>query len=137
MSLHFRSLAVLVAEDLPSTLLIVCKLLRQIGVQDLEAAHDGAEALRLAGQAKYGLILSDLHMGPHGGLDLLKAVRADRRLRSTVFIMTSVDMSADAVAEVRQAGADGYLLKPYDAETLREKIIAAFRARNLERLSTG
>ena len=70
----------------------------------------------------FGLVISDWNMAPMTGLDLLKEVRADARLKNTPFIMITAESKTENVVAAKQAGVSNYIVKPFNAETLREKI---------------
>lgn len=101
---------------------IIRNLLRQIDVHDVDEAADGAEAIAKLRKGDFGLIISDWNMQPMTGLELLTEVRADPRLRATPFIMVTAESKADNVVAAKQAGVSNYIVKPFNAETLREKI---------------
>lgn len=125
----YGDISVLLAEDQPTTRVLVKKLLANLGFNDVDVAVRGSDALALMAHKKHSLVLSDWHMAGSGGLDLLKAVRADERLKKTPFIVTSVDMTPESIRLACAFGADGYLLKPYDAGVLKTKIETVFRKR--------
>ena len=116
---------ILVVDDYKTILRIMRCLLNQAGFADVDEAADGAEALAKMKAKKYGLVLSDWHMAPTSGMELLAEAQADAELRDTPFIMISAEAAPENVAAARQAGARAYIVKPFDAETLRERIAAA------------
>ena len=117
-----RNVRVLIVDDYKTMLRIIRNLLRQIDVHDVDEAADGAEAIGKLRKGDYGLIISDWNMQPMTGLELLTEVRADPRLRNTPFIMVTAESKADNVVAAKQAGVSNYIVKPFNAETLREKI---------------
>lgn len=119
---------VLVVDDFKTMRRIVRNLLAQIGIANVEEAIDGSTALTRMRAGKIGLVISDLHMQPMSGLELLKAVRADATLKDTPFIVISSDNATRAVIAARTAGASSYIIKPFKAETLRRKIEAVLAA---------
>ncbi len=122
------SMPILVVDDYQAILRIMQRLLHQAGFTDVDAAADGAEAIAKMKQRRYGLVLSDWHMAPTNGMELLEQAKADEELRDTRFIMISAEIAPENVAAARKAGATGYIVKPFDAETLRERIAAACAA---------
>jgi len=83
---------------------------------------DGAEALAKLRSGSYGLVISDWNMAPMTGLQLLQEVRADAKLKATPFIMITAESKTENVVAAKQAGVSNYIVKPFNAETLREKI---------------
>jgi two-component system, chemotaxis family, chemotaxis protein CheY len=101
---------------------IVRNLLHQLGLEDVDEANDGASALAKLRARRFGLIISDWAMEPMNGLELLQQVRADPDLAPLPFIMITAENRAERVAKAEQAGANGYIVKPFTAETLRDRI---------------
>ena len=94
----------------------------QIGVIDVEEASDGITALQRLRESKYNLVISDENMEPMTGLQLLKEIRNDSKLQGTLFIMVTAESSTGNVIAAKQAGVSNYLVKPFNAETLKKKI---------------
>lgn len=117
-----RNVRVLIVDDYRTMLRIVRALLRQNGIHDVDEACDGSEAIDKLRKETYGLVISDWNMQPMSGLDLLRAMRADERLRRIPFIMITAESKAENVAVAGQAGVSSYIVKPFNAETLRDKI---------------
>ncbi len=117
-----RAMNVLIVDDYKTMLRIIRNLLKQIDFDNVEEATDGAEALAKLRQGNYGLVISDWNMQPMTGLELLREVRADGRLRATPFIMVTAESKAENVVAAKQAGVSNYIVKPFNAETLRDKI---------------
>jgi len=117
-----KSTNVLIVDDYKTMLRIVRNLLKQIEFSNVEEATDGAAALAKLRARKFGLVISDWNMQPMTGLQLLQEVRADAKLRSVPFIMVTAESKADNVIAAKQAGVSNYIVKPFNAETLREKI---------------
>ncbi|MCA3379677.1 MAG: response regulator, partial [Roseomonas sp.] len=89
---------------------------------NVDEAVDGQEALAKLRAGNFGLVISDWNMAPMTGLDLLKEVRADQRLKNMPFIMITAESKTENVVAAKQAGVSNYIVKPFNAETLREKI---------------
>src|SRR5262249_49689287 len=89
-------------------------------------ATDGTVALNKMRQKKYGLVISDWNMEPMTGYDLLQQVRADRDLFNTPFIMITAESKTDNVIAAKKAGVNNYIVKPFNAQTLKGKIEAVF-----------
>jgi len=113
---------VLIVDDYATMRRILRNLLTQIGMTDVDEASDGVTALQHLRENKYGLIISDYDMEPMTGLQLLKEVRADSKLQAIPFIMVAVQSSTEKVIEAKKAGVNNYIVKPFNADTLRQKI---------------
>lgn len=113
---------VLIVDDYKTMLRIIRNLLKQIGFEQVDEASDGQTALARMRECRYGLVISDWNMVPMTGLDLLKAVRADQRLKNTPFIMVTAESKTENVIEAKKAGVSNYIVKPFNADTLRAKI---------------
>jgi len=121
MPLDFN-MPVLVVDDYSTMLRIIRNFLRQLGFADVDGASDGSAALQMMHERDYGLVISDWNMAPMNGYDLLREVRADGGLSRTPFIMVTADGSRDHEEQAKQAGVSNYMLKPFNAVTLRSKI---------------
>lgn len=115
---------VLIVDDFKTMLRIVRNLLRQIGFNNVDEAMDGKEALGLLKNPEktYGLVISDWNMEPMSGLQLLKEVRDDERLRRMPFIIITAESKTENVLAAKKAGVSNYIVKPFNAETLKSKI---------------
>ena len=120
------SLPVLVVDDYQTMIRIIKNLLKQIGFTDVDEAKDGTEALGKLKQKTYGLVISDWNMAPMTGYELLQHVRADGELKTLPFIMITAEAKTENVVAAKQAGVNNYIVKPFNAETLRTKIAAVF-----------
>jgi len=120
---------VLVVDDYSTMRRIIRNLLTQIGYTEIDEAADGNEALTKLRAVHYGLVISDWNMEPMTGYDLLKQVRADEKLKATPFIMVTAESKTDKVVAAKQAGVDNYIVKPFNAATLQQKINAAMQAK--------
>jgi two-component system chemotaxis response regulator CheY len=118
------SLPVLIVDDYQTMLRIIRNLLKQIGFTDVDEAKDGTEALGKLKEKQYGLVISDWNMAPMTGFELLQKVRADAELGSLPFIMITAEAKTENVVAAKQAGVNNYIVKPFNAETLRSKIAA-------------
>ncbi|MBB3899190.1 MULTISPECIES: chemotaxis response regulator CheY [Roseococcus] len=117
-----KNMNVLIVDDYKTMLRIIRNLLKQLEFDNVEEATDGAEALAKLRAGNFGLVISDWNMEPMTGLDLLKEVRADSRLKSLPFIMITAESKTENVVAAKQAGVSNYIVKPFNAETLKEKI---------------
>jgi two-component system chemotaxis response regulator CheY len=113
---------VLVVDDYSTMRRIIRNLLTQIGYTDIDEASDGGDALQKLRAVHYGLVISDWNMEPMTGYDLLKQVRADDKLKTTPFIMVTAESKTDNVIAAKKAGVDNYIVKPFNAATLQQKI---------------
>lgn len=118
------AMKVLIIDDHRTMLRIVRGQLKQLGFENIDEAQDGGQALRKLRGDDYGLVLSDWNMEPMSGLELLKAVRADSVMKKTPFIMVTAESSTDHVVAAKKAGVDNYIIKPFNADTLKAKIAA-------------
>jgi len=115
---------VLVVDDYNTMRRIVSNLLGQIGFHSIDEAEDGSSALRKLRQRSFGLVISDWNMKPMSGLELLKEVRADATLKATPFIMITAESKTENVIAAKEAGVNNYIVKPFNADTLKKKIEA-------------
>jgi two-component system chemotaxis response regulator CheY len=120
-----RDTPVLIVDDYKTMLRIIRNLLKQVDMENVAEANDGAEALLKLRAGDFGLIISDWNMAPMTGLDLLKEVRSDPSLKHIPFIMITAESKTENVVAAKQAGVSNYIVKPFNAETLREKIAKA------------
>lgn len=116
------NMAILVVDDYNTMVRIIKKLLKQIGYENVDEASNGEEALGKIKQKDYGLIISDWNMEPMTGYELLKHVRADERTAKTPFILVTAESKPENVQAAQQAGVSNYLVKPFSAPVLKEKI---------------
>ena len=117
-----KSMNVLIVDDYKTMLRIIRNLLKQIDFNNVEEASDGSEALVKLRAGNFGLVISDWNMVPMTGLQLLQEVRADARLKGTPFIMITAESKTENVVAAKQAGVSNYIVKPFNAETLKGKI---------------
>jgi two-component system chemotaxis response regulator CheY len=117
-------LPILIVDDYKTMLRIVLNLLKQLGFHNVDEASDGSEALTKMRGKEYGLVISDWNMEPMTGYQLLKEVRADDSLQKTPFIMVTAESKTDNVVAAKQAGVNNYIVKPFNAATLKGKIAA-------------
>ena len=117
-----KSMNVLIVDDYKTMLRIIRNLLKQIDFNNVEEATDGAEALGKLRAGQFGLVISDWNMAPMTGLQLLQEVRADNRLKNMPFIMITAESKTENVIAAKAAGVSNYIVKPFNAETLKDKI---------------
>ena len=120
------SMPILVVDDYNTMVRIIRNLLRQLGFNDVDDASDGTAALTKMNGKKYGLVISDWNMEPMTGYELLKQVRANPQTAETPFIMITAESKTENVVAAKQAGVSNYIVKPFNAETLKNKIDSVF-----------
>ena len=118
------SMPVLVVDDYKTMLRIISNLLKQLGFENVEEASDGTEALEKMKKTGYGLVISDWNMEPMTGYELLLKVRNDDGLKRTPFIMVTAESKTENVIAAKKAGVNNYIVKPFNAATLKQKITA-------------
>jgi two-component system chemotaxis response regulator CheY len=118
------NMQVLIVDDYKTMLRIIRNLLTQLGFTNVDEAYNGSQALLKLKEKKYGLIISDWNMEPMTGLELLKRVRADGEMKDTPFIMVTAESKTENVIAAKQAGVNNYIVKPFNAETLKAKIVS-------------
>ncbi len=115
---------VLVVDDSAVMRQIIKKNLKELGFNDLIEAEDGAAGFKKAGEEPVDLIVSDWNMPNMTGLEFLKAVRGDDKLKGTSFIMVTSEADKEKIMEAVKAGVNQYIVKPFNAMQLEEKIKA-------------
>jgi two-component system chemotaxis response regulator CheY len=120
------SMPVLIVDDYKTMIRIIRNLLKQLGFANVDEAGDGSAALDMMRHKDYGLVISDWNMEPMTGYELLREVRADARLSRTPFIMVTAESKTDNVIAAKKAGVNNYIVKPFNAATLKAKIDAVF-----------
>ena len=115
---------ILIVDDYKTMLRIIRNLLKQLGASDpnIDDAVDGSFALERLGEKDYDLIISDRNMEPMSGLQLLKEVRANVKLKEVPFIMIIAESKSENVIAAKEAGVSNYIFKPFNAATLKSKI---------------
>ncbi len=126
MSFDIDKTKVLIVDDYKTMLRIIANILRQLGFQHIEEATDGKSAIEKLRSTTYDLIISDWNMEPMSGLDLLKEIRRDIRMKTLPFIMITAESKTENVMAAKNAGVTDYILKPFNANTLKTKIIPIF-----------
>jgi len=122
------SMPILVVDDYGTMIRIIRNLLKQLGYENVDDASDGASALTKMRGRRYGLVISDWNMEPMTGYDLLKEIRSDPSLAGTPFIMVTAESKTDNVVAAKRAGVNNYIVKPFNAQTLKSKIETVFAA---------
>ena len=117
-----KNMRVFIVDDYTTMLRILRNLLRQLELNNVDEANDGDTAYHMMVKSPPDLIISDWNMAPVTGLELLRKVRADAKLKHIPFIMVTAESKTENVIIAKQAGVSNYIVKPFNAETLRVKI---------------
>ncbi len=117
-----KDMAILVVDDYKTMLRIIRNLLKQLDFNSVDEATDGSEALKKLREKDYGLVISDWNMEPMTGLQLVREVRSDKKLKKLPFIMVTAESKTDNVVAAKEAGVSNYIVKPFNAETLKQKL---------------
>ncbi|GIK99667.1 MAG: response regulator [Alphaproteobacteria bacterium] len=123
-----KNLNILIVDDYKTMLRIIRNLLKQLGFNNVDEATDGSQALHKLRDKSYGLVISDWNMEPMTGLQLLQEVRADARLKTLPFLMITAESKTENVVEAKKAGVNNYIVKPFNADTLKSKLQAVLGA---------
>jgi len=123
-------LNILVVDDFPTMRKIVRQVLRQLGYNNVHEAEDGEAALRMLKQkSDIEFVISDWNMPNMTGIELLKAVRAEQSLKGLPFLMVTAEADKENIVEAVKSGVSSYIVKPFNAATLKEKIEKIFANR--------
>lgn len=126
MAVDPTKLRFLVVDDFSTMRRIVRNLLKELNITNVEEAEDGAVALQKLKAAQFDFVVSDWNMPNMDGLTLLQSVRADPSLRTLPFLMITAEAKKENIVAAAQAGASGYIVKPFTAGTLGEKLNKIF-----------
>tara|TARA_R110000868_G_scaffold56449_6_gene174636 strand:+ start:2940 stop:3326 length:387 start_codon:yes stop_codon:yes gene_type:complete len=118
------TMSILVVDDYKTMIRIIRNLLKQIGFENVDDASDGQEAFAKMQENKYGLVISDWNMEPMTGYELLQKVRGDEGMKATPFIMVTAESKTENVVAAKRAGVNNYIVKPFNAGTLKSKMSA-------------
>jgi len=119
-----KNMPILIVDDYKTMLRIVRNLLKQLGFDNVDEATDGSSALAKMRSKNFDLVISDWNMEPMTGYEFLKEVRADQALKSTPFIMVTAESKTENVIAAKNAGVNNYIVKPFNAATLKQKLSA-------------
>ena len=117
-----KNMKVLIVDDYQTMLRILRNLLRQLEFNNVDEAKDGGAALELLRKEQFGLVISDWNMEPMTGIQLLREVRADPKMKALPFIMITAESKSENVIAAKEAGVSNYIVKPFNSETLRAKL---------------
>jgi two-component system chemotaxis response regulator CheY len=119
-----KNMKILIVDDYKTMLRIIGNLLNQLGFKNVDEAADGTEAHEKFMNNDYGLIISDWNMEPMSGLELLKKIRSGSKQTDVKFIMVTAESKTENVIIAKKAGVSNYIVKPFNAETLKMKMKA-------------
>jgi two-component system, chemotaxis family, chemotaxis protein CheY len=112
----------LIVDDFATMRRIVRNLLKELGHQNADEAEDGHDALKKLRGSKFDFVVSDINMPNMNGFDLLRAIRADEALKHLPVLMVTAEAKKEDIIAAAQAGASGYIVKPFTKATLEEKL---------------
>ena len=121
-----KNMKILIVDDFSTMRRIIKNLLRDLGFTNTSEADDGSTALPMLKSGDFDFLVTDWNMPGMTGIDLLKAVRADPKLSSMPVLMVTAEAKRDQIIEAAQAGVNGYVVKPFTAAALKEKIEKIF-----------
>ncbi len=121
-----KNMSILVVDDFPTMRRIVRTLLKELGFANVDEAEDGNEALSKLRSGSFELVVSDWNMPNLDGLEMLKQIRADDALKHLPVLMVTAEAKKENIIAAAQAGASGYVVKPFTAATLEEKLNKIF-----------
>ena len=121
-----KGMSILVVDDFPTMRRIVRSLLKELGFTNVEEAEDGQEALGKLKGGDFEFVVSDWNMPNLDGLEMLKQIRADEAMKALPVLMVTAKAKKENIVAAAQAGANGYIVKPFTAATLEEKLNKIF-----------
>lgn len=121
-----KDMKILIVDDFSTMRRIIKNLLRDLGFTNTAEADDGATALPMLQNGNFDFLVTDWNMPGMTGIELLRAVRADDRLKDMPILMVTAEAKRDQIVEAAQAGVNGYVVKPFTAAVLKEKIEKIF-----------
>ena len=121
-----KGMRILVVDDFSTMRRIIRNLLRDLGFDNTEEADDGATALPLLKSGRFDFLITDWNMPIMEGIDLVRTIRADGHLRELPILMVTAEARRELIVAAAQAGVNGYIVKPFNAQTLEQKIAKIF-----------
>lgn len=121
-----KSIKILVVDDFPTMRRIIRNLLKDLGFENVDEAEDGAMGLEKLRNNNFDFVVSDWNMPNMDGLQMLQAIRADPNLAALPVLMVTAEAKKENIIAAAQAGANGYVVKPFTAATLEEKLNKIF-----------
>jgi|TARA_Y100001934_G_scaffold95531_1_gene117925 two-component system chemotaxis response regulator CheY len=117
---------ILVVDDFSTMRRIIKNLLKDLGFSNIQEAEDGSTALPMLQQGDFDFVVTDWNMPGMQGIDLLRAIRADDKLKHLPVLMVTAEAKKEQIVAAAQAGVNGYVVKPFTAATLKEKLEKIF-----------
>ncbi|GLO61539.1 response regulator [Vibrio sp. MACH09] len=121
-----KNMKILIVDDFSTMRRIVKNLLRDLGFNNTQEADDGLTALPMLKKGEFDFVVTDWNMPGMQGIDLLKNIRADAELKHLPVLMITAEAKREQIIEAAQAGVNGYIVKPFTAATLKEKLDKIF-----------
>lgn len=121
-----KNMKILVVDDFSTMRRIIKNLLKDLGFTNIQEADDGSTALPMLQQGDFDFVVTDWNMPGMQGIDLLRAVRADDKLKHIPVLMVTAEAKKEQIIAAAQAGVNGYVIKPFTAATLKEKLAKIF-----------
>jgi two-component system chemotaxis response regulator CheY len=121
-----KQMKILIVDDFSTMRRIIKNVLNELGFSNTDEADDGTTALPMLKNGNYDFVITDWNMPGMQGIDLLKAIRADQRLAAIPVMMVTAEAKKDQIVHAAQAGVNGYIVKPFTPETLKEKMTKIF-----------
>ncbi len=121
-----KNISFLVVDDFPTMRRIVRSLLKELGFTNVEEAEDGQDALNKLKSGNFSFVVADWNMPNLDGMEMLKQIRADEGLKHLPVLMVTAEAKKENIIAAAQAGASGYVVKPFTAATLDEKLNKIF-----------
>ncbi|MBX3350556.1 MAG: chemotaxis response regulator CheY [Nitrospira sp.] len=118
---------ILIVDDMVTMRRIVKNVLKQLGFSNIDEAENGQDALQKLKSSKYDFVVSDWNMPVMTGIDMLRAIRADEQLKAIPVLMVTAEAQQKNLVEAVQAGVSNYIVKPFTAETMQEKLAKIFK----------
>lgn len=122
-----REIRILIVDDFSTMRRIIKNLLRELGFNNTAEADDGVTALPMLQSGRFDLLITDWNMPRMQGIELLRIVRADEKLCRLPVLMVTAEQKREQIVEAAQAGVNGYIIKPFSAVTLKEKMDKIFQ----------
>lgn len=114
---------VLIVDDIEAMLRVLRNLLKQLNFRNIDQAANGSEALAKLRAGDFGLVISDWQMEPMTGIDLVREMRADKKLKHLPFVMVTAETQKDRLAVAKEAGVDTTIIKPLTADSLKKTLV--------------
>ena len=121
-----KNMKILIVDDFSTMRRIIKNLLKDLGFANIQEADDGSTALPMLQQGDFDFVVTDWNMPGMQGIDLLRAIRADANLKHIPVLMVTAEAKKEQIVAAAQAGVNGYVIKPFTAATLKEKLAKIF-----------